>query len=351
MNPYADFLEAFPVGRRVGPVKAEDVKKMTALGVPAVVAEFLVSQGLAFYAGDFLATTLPHWHTAALVAAKLKPAECFPFLRTALGTLLFLKKDRVHQLDAFSGKVCATKWGLADYLNVWLTFDACLIESLDRDVYERFARGSATLAIDEYFVIEPHPTGAYKVAMGLTGRASNKQYTAGVATWRVPTQAAAKAPAKRAATKGKEASSAIVDPNLKLAILEALIHDGHLALADLEPADPEQRDEKIRKHYLKLPLAPEQLAQVKTLRWGGGMQIQHAIWPEWDGEDDTFDLRDLKGIELLGNLEVISFVSAFAVDDLEPLAALPTLKKLALPSAYRGNVVVKQLKKRGVTLR
>ena len=89
---------------------------------------------------------------------------------------------------------------------------------------------------------------------------------------------------------------------------------------------------------------------MKRLVWGGGMRIEHSLWPEWDGECETFDIHDLTGIQLLPNLEDVRFISAMAATDLAPLAELPRLKALKLPVVPRSDAVIKTLKERGVAI-
>lgn len=191
-SAFAEFLSAHPISRRIGPLSSADRKRLGEDLVPSAVIDFLTTQGLCFFSGDFFATTLPHWHTDALRAAKLNPAKCFPFLRTALGTLIFEREGHVCELSVSRKKPLSTSWDVHGYLNVWLTSTTALDDGLDRDVFEKFAAGTAKLALDEYFEIEPRPTGAYKVHMGLTSKSKQtKTWAARVARMGAPQAAAA----------------------------------------------------------------------------------------------------------------------------------------------------------------
>lgn len=349
MRPVKAFLEANPVSRRAGPVAAADLARMTAAGAPAEVIELLRDQGLTFYARDFLATTLPHWHEAALIAAKQKPKDCFPLLRTALGSLIFLKKGKVSVLDPFTGKVENLGKDLDFFLGAWMQMESLRDAVLDQDVYTKLADGRAVLAIDEYFVVEPTPQGAYKVAMGIVGDGPLAKYTVRVAKLGAPAPAK---PGKATATKApkvEDAAAGIVDPNLRLAVLEALIALGSFHLVPGSSRSG-KLDRKLHRAYLKQPMTHEQLAGVKKLVWGGGMHIQHSIWPDWDGECETFDIKDWSGIEALPNLRDIRVVSAMVATDFTPLAGLPKLKTLKLPVVPPDDAAVKALKKRGVAV-
>jgi len=120
----------------------------------------------------------------------------------------------------------------------------------------------------------------------------------------------------------------IADPNLKLAILDALAELGLCDLGDDVPEDELEPDEKIRARLLALPLRQEDLDRITELGWEGGHGIQHAIWAQWDGEDDYFDIHDLTGIEQLSHLERVRFACS-NVTDFAPLARLPRLRHVA----------------------
>jgi len=358
MTSFDGFLGAHPLSRHVRALSADDLRVMAERKTPTEVVGFLSGLGLAFFSGDFFATTLPHLHDEALVAAKQKPKDCFPFLRTAFGALIFLKKGKVFEIDGCSGKLTATDQDFDFYVNLWLTSETALDHGLLRHAYEKYAKGRAVLALDEHFVLEPRPTGAFLIKMGFSPDSDGSlkervAFTAHVVKrgQPAPTEAEAKPKKKAPATPApRDASSAIVDPNLKLAVVEALLSSGALALADLEAADPDAPDERIRRHYVELPLSVEQLDAVTSLHWGGGMSVQHAIFPDWDGEDELFDIVDFRGIDALTNLRELAMISAVTAEDLAPLGALTKLEKVKLPANYKGNRTLKALKKRGVEI-
>jgi len=121
----------------------------------------------------------------------------------------------------------------------------------------------------------------------------------------------------------------IADPNLELAILDALAGLGLVDLGSDAPEDEHAPDEKIRARLLALPLWQGDLDKLTELSWEGGHTIQHAIWAQWDGEDDYYDIHDLSGIEHLVNLESV-FLACTAVKDFAPLAKLPRLKRVVV---------------------
>jgi Family of unknown function (DUF6892) len=99
----------------------------------------------------------------------------------------------------------------------------------------------------------------------------------------------------------RPAPTPFVDPNLKLAVLEALAD--RVELPELIALDEFELDEPYLQRLPALPLSPEQLASVESLTWaGGGMALQHRVWPQFDGESDEFAIRSLAGLEALPNL-------------------------------------------------
>jgi hypothetical protein len=101
-----------------------------------------------------------------------------------------------------------------------------------------------------------------------------------------------------------------VDPMLKLAVIEALVKQGRLAVPPLVPVDEFQLDLAHLARLVAMPLSKDQLAAVHELRWGGGgMQMQHLVWPQYTGEEegDPFAIRTLTGIEALTGLRRVRF--------------------------------------------
>ncbi len=137
------------------------------------------------------------------------------------------------------------------------------------------------------------------------------------------------------------------DANLHLAVLDALVSGGHVKLPDLETEDEYKPDQAVRQTLLDIPLGPDDLAKVKELVWEGGMEIQHTIWNQWDGEDEYFDIRDLSGIDQLSKLERVDVLSCCRVDDWSPLASCATLRSVAVP-ADTSSPVFDALRERGV---
>lgn len=71
-----------------------------------------------------------------------------------------------------------------------------------------------------------------------------------------------------------------------------------------------------------------------TLVCEGGNTIYTLVTYQWDGEDDSFDLTSLEGIEVLKNLETLhAHVMVKGPVSLQPLRQLKKLRHLSL--AYK----------------
>ena len=73
--------------------------------------------------------------------------------------------------------------------------------------------------------------------------------------------------------------------------------------------------------------------------------------PNWDGEDDRFDVTDLSDITLVRNVERLSVISMVHVNDYSPLFKLGRLKGIGSWSDLRGKKrIVSKLRKKGVLI-
>lgn len=72
------------------------------------------------------------------------------------------------------------------------------------------------------------------------------------------------------------------DPNLHLAVVEALCQAGVFAYPKHAP--------NLHTELFNWPIA-EHLAQVKELRWSPEAGLIPEMLPDWDGEDNYFNLK------------------------------------------------------------
>lgn len=145
--------------------------------------------------------------------------------------------------------------------------------------------------------------------------------------------------------------AAMRDPSLRLAVVEALNKARKLDLGDIPPATHQYRVNRKTLHaLLSLKISDRALAGITELWWdAGGQPLQHRIWPMWHGEDDTFYVHKLTGIEALTGLTKLTVATDA---DLEPLLELPKLKsaRLHLAGGQHASPVLDELRTRKVKL-
>jgi len=150
------------------------------------------------------------------------------------------------------------------------------------------------------------------------------------------------------------------DLNLKLAVLSVLMEAGHyvdeaekIAAEHLDTAEDYKPIEAVMDFYRGIVIPPELLATVTSLQPDGGdLAYQHAM-SVWDGEDDTFNITSLKGIEVLENLVEFSPIAMIGEDgiDYTPLLGCKKLQTVDMSFAVEAKSterVLAALEKRGV---
>lgn len=113
----------------------------------------------------------------------------------------------------------------------------------------------------------------------------------------------------------------VFDFNFKLAVIEELL-DKHPSFEDkIEQQrkaynayyENELSDEVYFKQACQLfesiAFTKDDLLKVENLTFDGGLEIYALMLPKWDGEDDTFDIHSIKGIEYLSNLKTVEYIS------------------------------------------
>lgn len=99
--------------------------------------------------------------------------------------------------------------------------------------------------------------------------------------------------------------------NFKLAIIQVLMYDLEVLepYFDIYDFAEQYRDEEIDtdsyeiirpalNFFNKLPIPKELASKVEEIYMDGGNEIYMNIIPQWDGEDDCFDLNELSSEEL-----------------------------------------------------
>jgi uncharacterized protein (TIGR02996 family) len=134
------------------------------------------------------------------------------------------------------------------------------------------------------------------------------------------------------------------DRNLKLIVIEALRNKNLLPSFDPREfyavelgkkwddnaAYTYRVDRHVLKHLLAIPITREMAQKIDKLTWDGGHAVFRDIWRHWDGEDETFHVRDLSGIEELVNLRVLVLGYGNRVKQWAPAIRLPHLEVVEL---------------------
>ena len=67
--------------------------------------------------------------------------------------------------------------------------------------------------------------------------------------------------------------------------------------------------EPILKFLENVELIEEDLEKVDEICIDGGLEIYGILCPNWDGEDELFEIKSVKGFEKLKNLKKVIFIS------------------------------------------
>jgi hypothetical protein len=100
-----------------------------------------------------------------------------------------------------------------------------------------------------------------------------------------------------------------------------------------------------------LNLTKDQLSQIKRIVFDGGNAIYQNIIPNWDGEDEYFDIDSIIDIEKLSNLEKIHAISMLNTKDFSPFLKLEKLSFFQLPYKFDDNALKDKLLKKGIELK
>lgn len=151
---------------------------------------------------------------------------------------------------------------------------------------------------------------------------------------------------KSAVAKGNPPPKAqgvkFADDNLRLIVIDALRERGLLPGFDREtfyrvelgkkkvPEPKQAVDKHVLSHLLATAIAPELACKLEELVWDGGQDVFQDVWPEWDGEDQTFSLRSLAGIEGLTSLKKLVILNGNLIADWAPLGLSSSLERLVV---------------------
>ncbi len=71
-------------------------------------------------------------------------------------------------------------------------------------------------------------------------------------------------------------------------------------------------------YFQKLQLTEEDLDKAAELEFDGGNRIYFLLKPDWDGEEDIFDVTSVQGAERLRNVRSVCWTSMCSPDILAP---------------------------------
>lgn len=147
--------------------------------------------------------------------------------------------------------------------------------------------------------------------------------------------------------------------NFKLAVLEQLLEEGYLS--DEWQALKEQYYDDDNFDYEPIPqlldfcaevvLTEDMLEDVRLLVFDGGLNIYHDIIPNWDGEDNFFDVNDISDITRLPNLERFSVTSMLTTTDFSPLLEMESLRSVDWYELNKDTTFADQLRAKGVKVK
>lgn len=120
------------------------------------------------------------------------------------------------------------------------------------------------------------------------------------------------------------------DFNFKLVVIDALLDKNPSFEEELEALIGEYTEnyewyvdagpiEEILKFFSELNIEKNDLDKITELCFDGGNEIYGFIQPDWDGEDEYFDVKSVKGFEAIKNLKSVELISMVEEEVLEPM--------------------------------
>ena len=153
MSDIDEFLAANPRSRRIREYTAEELERLNDERIPADVRDFLRAEGAASFHDDFFWTTLPDEQRESLKVWGLDSNGCTAFLRTALGSICYVRRGKVGRLDPVSGYAYPGRHDFREFMNVVLTMDV-IWESMYFDIYQQ-KKTERPLEYDEIYGLVP----------------------------------------------------------------------------------------------------------------------------------------------------------------------------------------------------
>lgn len=120
------------------------------------------------------------------------------------------------------------------------------------------------------------------------------------------------------------------DFNFKLVVIDALLDKAPSFEEELEAMKKTYCDdyewytnagpiEEMCQYLAELKLEQRDLLKITELCFDGGNELYFYLQPDWDGEEDYFDIRSIAGYENLPNLNSVIYISMAEESLLEPM--------------------------------
>ncbi len=144
--------------------------------------------------------------------------------------------------------------------------------------------------------------------------------------------------------------------NFKLVVIDHLLDQGHF-VEQVESLKDKYWDDnnfdfepipEILAYFEQMEIPESLLHEITSLTFDGGLSIYQIVIPNWDGEDDQFDVDSLEDITLLPNLESLLEISMLTATDISPLLNLKKLKKVDWYAIKKDEDKANQLRQAGV---
>lgn len=120
------------------------------------------------------------------------------------------------------------------------------------------------------------------------------------------------------------------DFNFKLVVIDALLDKNPSFEKELEPLIGEYTEnyewyveagpiKELLEFFAGLDIEKKDLDEITELCFDGGNEIYGLIQPDWDGENEYFDVKSVKGFGSIENLKSVEFISMVDEEVLETM--------------------------------
>ena len=127
----------------------------------------------------------------------------------------------------------------------------------------------------------------------------------------------------------KDKSNMFEDFNFKLVVIDSLLSlkpRFENELGELKEKYTENYEwysgkgiiNEMVEFFENINISQDDLDKIEKLCFDGGDEVYYLLQPDWDGEDDIFEVASVKGFEHLENLKKVEYISMCCSKVLEP---------------------------------